>query len=151
MAKSQGETRLAEKWRLFLRSQRGKEMQLSQNIMAVLKQSVAVARDSVAVAKDSITMAKKSRKKDSEMQRQLMDAILSQNAFLQNMLLLHQWALTTCNLGSTFVLQPLNYTGYWDQQQLLPAIPLQLLPADIAASEPIFGHREHWHLGTQLF
>lgn len=49
---------------------------------------VSVVRERVAVAKESSTMVKESVEKAREMHRQHTDAILSQNALLQNMLLL---------------------------------------------------------------
>lgn len=90
MEESQRKTRVPESLEAVHEVQKEGEMHRFQEILIVAKDNVAVARESVAVAKVSITMAKKNMEKDREMQRQLMDAILSQNAFLQNMLLLGQ-------------------------------------------------------------
>ncbi|EMP28177.1 hypothetical protein UY3_14722 [Chelonia mydas] len=86
-------------------------MPLSQGIVAVPEDGVTEPRNSMAMAKDSITMAKESMEKDREMQRQLMDPILSQNNFLQNVLLMGQQALQSHNLGPSHVPQLLDNAG----------------------------------------
>ncbi|EMP38206.1 hypothetical protein UY3_04549 [Chelonia mydas] len=100
-------------------TQRKKETQLSKEIIAVSKVGIVVTSNSMAMVKDSITMSKENEEKAKEMQRQLMDAILSQNALLQNMLLLGQKDLKPYNLGPRHILQPPDNARSWDQHQLL--------------------------------
>lgn len=49
---------------------------MSKEVVAVAKNSMVIARESIGLAKESIG------KKDREMQRQLMETILSQNVML---------------------------------------------------------------------
>lgn len=58
---------------------------------------------------------------------QLIDAILSLNALLLNMLLLDQQTLLSHKRGPSHDLRSLDNTGYWDQQKLLPAVTMQHL------------------------
>lgn len=90
-----------------MRILREKEMEVSQQGVAVTKRSVAQDKDSIAITRDST-------EKDREMQRQLMDAILSQRPLLQNMLLLGQQVLQFHKPGPSCILQSLDNTGDWN-------------------------------------
>ncbi|TFK15668.1 spermatogenesis-associated protein 9 [Platysternon megacephalum] len=78
--------------------------------MALTNKTVTVATDSIAVPRESIIIDKESLEMDREIQRQLMEAISSQNSLLHHRLMLGQQALQPCVLIPSHVLQTLNNT-----------------------------------------